>query len=152
MRFCIFTLLFVLLIGPAQAQLRCETKVSDDWCVPLLACFGEGGLWFKGQAYGRRSGQVTGQLSNGASCVGQWSSSVNNREGGIQVQCEDGRSAQLAFDYADPSSGTAIAKGSSNRGEKITAWSGRFLPDYLRDVLGMPENKLVCGASTATIS
>ena len=139
-------------VSLAEEPLRCRTTQSDNWCVPIIACFGEGGTWFKGEAFGRRSGAIRGVLSNGAVCNGHWARSADNLSGDVTIDCADGRSAAITFAYVHPGSGTVIAKGETNRGEPVTAWSGQYVPNYLRDVAGMPEGKLVCGKNILAIS
>ena len=140
--------------GPvsAEPQSSCQTTLSGSWCVPLLSCIGEDGLWFKGQAYGWRSGPVTGILSNGAACTGKWARSSDNRGGMLGVDCEGGHSATIVFQYDDPITGTVVAKGATNSGEPVVAWAGLYVPIYLRDVAGMPSDTLVCGTHEIPLS
>ena len=140
--------------GPvnAEPQPSCVTTLSGNWCVPLLSCIGEDGLWFKGQAYGWRSGPVTGTLSNGAACTGNWARLSDNRGGMLRVDCEGGHSATIVFQYDDPATGTVIAKGITKSGEPVVAWAGLYVPIYLRDVAGMPSNTLVCGTHEIPLS
>jgi hypothetical protein len=117
---------------PAVAQdVPCDLYNGDEVCVPVLACVEEKGLWFDGRAYGSREGRIEGEMSDGTICTGNWEVRGVLGIGRSDIVCDDGRRARIWYTYRDGRTGTAVGTGRSNLGERINAWSGTNVADYL---------------------
>ena len=122
---------------PAFAQV-CETTGRSDNCVRVLACIGDRGLWFDGRAIGWNHGTIAGMLSDGSVCTGSWAydSAVSSE---TYVTCDNDIDAAVFAVAQDPTTGTAIGEGMTSDGRRVTAWSGRYVLDFLRGDDGTPQ-------------
>lgn len=118
----------------------------------ILACIGDQGRWLYGRALGRGQGSLTGQISDGATCQGEWTSRNVLGLGQADVTCSDGMQVTVIYFYQDEYTGTARGQGISNRGDKVLAWSGAHVLDYFRN--GRPDGTaaLRCGEHDIPIS
>jgi hypothetical protein len=121
---------------PAAAQ-DCVSTGEADNCVRVLACVGDDGLWFDGRAVGWDRGTIAGELSDGSVCTGTW-----RYTGGITsetfVSCDNGMEAAVLAIAQDLATGTTIGEGRTKGGRRISAWSGKYVMDFL-GAGGRPE-------------
>jgi hypothetical protein len=120
---------------PVAAQ-DCVTTGEADSCIRVLACVGDG-LWFDGRAIGWSGGTIAGRLSDGSLCTGSW-----RYTGGITsetfVSCDNGMEAAVLAIAQDLATGTTISEGRTTAGTRVTAWSGKYVTDFL-GAGGRPE-------------
>jgi len=123
----------ICLAGPLQAETAsCENiPGSQDNCVRVLACIGDQGLHFDGQARGWDTGPVTGTISNGVNCKGNWTADDPGGAGFGQMTCEDGLKIEVLYYTQDNETGTAIGRGTDSIGQPVEIWSGQNVLEYL---------------------
>lgn len=133
--------LTVCLLGEvAHSAPACtEAQYSQDNCVRVLACVGDRGLWFDGQARGWDAGTLAGAISDGTGCAGTWNSQGFLGTGFAELTCEDGVKITAIYTAQDPETGTAIGSGRDSLGRAIQAWSGRHVLEFLSDQTGEPQ-------------
>ena len=119
-------------------------------CVRILACLGDDGVWFDGQARGWDQGTLTGLTSDGAACAGTWDSGQPSEPGRSNFECSDGTVGSVTYTTRDGETGTVIGSGSDNKGRSLRVWTGLFVLDFLRGENQRPE--LPCGAEAIPIS
>lgn len=126
--------------GRGMRGAECEITGNADSCTPFYACVspapgaGTDALHAKGRAIGSDRGTIEAVLSNGVTCSGRWRTLAGG-EGVVDLDCDDGRTVSAEYRYIDPKTGTAVAVGSTSRGERVDAWAGRFVDRFLRDRL-----------------
>ena len=132
-------------VGGLQAHLPpCEHMPDTGQnCVRVLACIGDQGLFFYGQARGEDVGIVLGRMSSGLQCSGRWGARKFSRRGYAKLKCEDGSRFNLNFFDRDPRTGTTITDGKDSEGRMIRAWSGANVLHFLGGTTQMPSLK--CG-------
>jgi len=142
---------FALLFGSAvfadqpPAGPACEgLPYSTDNCVRVLACIGQGGLWFDGQARGWNEGTVQGATSDGVACSGRWRSGGFLGTGSSRMECADGRQVAVVYFMQDNETGTVVGRGQDDRGTGITVWTGQNVLEYLTP-RGTVGASLPCG-------
>ncbi|SLN55953.1 hypothetical protein PSJ8397_02956 [Pseudooctadecabacter jejudonensis] len=129
---------------------RCENAIgSEDSCVRVLACVGNDGVYFDGEAIGWDTGTLRGFMSDGHDCIGTWSSGGLGGTGFAQLACDDGTTADVIYYSQDPDTGTVIGRGQDSAGRFIKAWSGLNVLAYLTQD-STPE--LPCTAGAIPIS
>ena len=126
----------LVLAQPVFAQDLCPMTGDSGNCVRILACVGDQGRWFQGRAFGRGQGAVAGVMSDGATCVGTWTSRNWMGAGQADVACDDGMEVTVLYTYQDEYTGTARGGGQANSGEWVQVWSGLNLLDYLHAQTG----------------
>ncbi len=112
----------------AQCQ---NIPFSQDNCVRVLACIGDQGLHFDGQAHGWDAGTVTGLISNGVKCDGTWSSDGLAGTGVGRLTCVDGLEVGVIYYTQDNETGTVIGRGSDSLGQPVEIWSGSRVLEFL---------------------
>lgn len=132
---------------PVAAQ-DCVATGTADNCVRVLACIGDEGLWFDGRAIGWNRGTIAGELSDGSICTGRWAytGDIANE---THVSCDNGMEAAVIAIAQDPETGTTIGEGTTADGARVTAWSGRYVTDFLgaggTPALPCPESPIPLG-------
>ncbi len=144
---------FALLALPAHADdtSLCPLTADQDNCVRILACIGDHGRWFHGRAFGRGSGDLIGEMSDGVTCTGDWTSRNPMGLGQADVACDDGTTGTVLYTYQDHWTGTTTGLGSLSNGSRIEAWSGLNVLDYLDSQTGRART-LPCAAGDLLIS
>lgn len=126
-----------------------ERRFSQENCVRVLACVGDEGLWFDGQARGWEQGLIQGFISDGTPCAGTWNSNGFLGTGFADVTCQDDTTMRVIYHTQDGETGTVIGSGRDSQGRAIRAWSGLYVLDFLRgdgDTLELP-----CGPAPVPI-
>lgn len=123
----------ICLAGPLSAQPAACKNIpgSQDNCVRVLACIGDQGLYFDGQARGWDAGPVTGEISNGVGCNGTWTADGPLDAGMGKMVCDDGLEIGVIYYTQDNETGTAIGRGSDSIGQPVEVWSGQNVLEYL---------------------
>lgn len=148
-------LLPAVFIGlPAMAQDTALCPMTDDQssCSRVLACIGDQGRWFHGRAFGRGEGTLAGVVNDGVTCQGTWTSRNAMGLGQADVVCDDGASIRVIYFYQDEYTGTAIGRGSSDKGDLVQSWSGEHVLEYFRNGEPTAEAVLKCGTHEIPIS
>ncbi len=116
----------------ANADTTCENiPYSAENCVRTVACVGDQGLYFDGQARGWNEGAVTGQISDGVTCEGTWTSDGPMGAGIAEMTCEDGTDIRVLYHTQDNETGALIGRGTDTRGRNIQVWSGTNVLAFL---------------------
>lgn len=116
----------------AQTTKVCENVPFDpDNCVRVLACIGDDGLIFDGQARGWDTGAVTGFMSDGTGCNGTWTADGPLGTGTARMTCEDGSTVGVVYYSQDNITGTVIGRGTDSKGRAIQVWSGENVLEFL---------------------
>lgn len=122
----------ICLSNAATADTTCKNvPYSQENCVRVLACIGDQGLYFDGQARGWDTGPVTGAISNGVGCAGRWSANGLGGAGVGEIVCEDGLEIGVIYYTQDNETGTVIGKGSDSIGQPVEIWSGQNVLEFL---------------------
>ncbi len=123
----------ICLAGPVGAQsATCENvPYSQINCVRVLACIGDQGLYFDGQARGWDTGTVAGDISNGDSCQGDWTADGPFGAGMAEMTCNSGLDIGVIYHTQDNETGTVIGNGSDSTGQPIQVWSGENVLAFL---------------------
>lgn len=95
---------------------------------------------------GWNTGTLYGELSNGATCTGDW----NNAQARATFTCSDGQSGTVFYTLFDGITGTAIGQGATMAGRPVEAWTGENIFDYIRGETG--EVTLTCGVTEIPMS
>ncbi|KMW58223.1 hypothetical protein AIOL_003194 [Candidatus Rhodobacter oscarellae] len=135
--------------GTPDAMPACAPLPYPDQqnCTRVLACVGDDGLWFDGQARGWDEGPVFGRRNDGVACVGKWSSRGLFGTGFSNLECKDGTTAQVLYTIQDNDTGTVIGHGKDSAGRQIQVWTGLNVLEFLRsDLTGAPELPCTQGA------
>lgn len=130
----------------------CENIPYDQAnCVRALACLGNEGVYFDGQAHGWDTGIVIGFLDDGTPCEGTWIAGGPNKPGKADLSCANGVDANVLYHTLDNETGTVIGSGQDNLGRNITVWSGEKVLQFLR---GKNDDTpvLPCGPAPIPIS
>ncbi|MCA8883740.1 MAG: hypothetical protein KDA50_08345 [Rhodobacteraceae bacterium] len=120
-------------------------------CVRALACLGNEGVYFDGQAHGWDTGIVIGFLDDGTACQGNWVAGGPQTPGRANLICENGVEANVLYHTLDNETGTVIGSGSDSLGREITVWSGEKVLQFLTG----PDDDtpvLPCGPAPIPIS
>ncbi|MEM9785636.1 MAG: hypothetical protein AAF801_03990 [Pseudomonadota bacterium] len=138
---------------PVSAETAaCENvPYSQDNCVRVLACIGDQGLYFDGQARGWDTGPVTGEISNGVTCDGTWTANGPGGAGMGNMVCADGLEIGVIYDTQDNETGTVIGRGSDSIGQPVEIWSGENVLDYLTSD-GAVSARLPCMSGSIPMS
>ncbi|MEM8849064.1 MAG: hypothetical protein AAGE03_03415 [Pseudomonadota bacterium] len=143
--------------APQQPQADITAPACDyldrdpNSCSRVLACIGDDGLWFDGQARGWGSGTVSGRISDGTLCEGTWAYETRGSTARSNLVCEDGVEIGVLYTQQDPATGTGIGSGLDSRGREIMAWSGAHLLRFLTPE-GDLKARLQCGDAPIPIS
>lgn len=148
---------FVLpfLVCPAFAQEDqglCEMTDDQANCNRIIACIGTEGRWFHGRAFGRGEGTLSGVISDGVACKGDWVSRNRFGFGQADVSCSDGMTVTVIYYYQDEYTGTALGKGLSSTGEAVESWSGGHVLSYFRKDGPTDDASLRCGSHDILLS
>ena len=138
--------------APAHPPLPlCENRVgSTENCVRILACVGNEGLWFDGQAWGWDTGTIIGYLSTGEACQGTWTSCAWFGGGESSISCTDGTKGRVYYLSQDGRTGTVIGNGVDNHGRHLKVWTGTHVLEFLSKGGRGPE--LPCTETAIPIS
>lgn len=124
-------------------------------CAPTYACVssadGSETDIFVGRTFGWDRGRLEGALTSGSECEGRWWREDDGR-GVVEGSCDDGRTFRVDYVYRHAPTGTAIGDGATNEGDRIDAWSGMFVAEFLEGAFGAPSGELVCGEQSVPIS
>lgn len=117
--------------SPQLQLLACDNTGDASNCARTLACVGNDGLWFDGQARGWNEGVIVGQMSDGVVCGGHWAYGGVVNIARATLSCQDGTTARLTYFAQDSLTGTGKAFGFDNRGRRIRAWTGENVLAFL---------------------
>ncbi|MEM7711025.1 MAG: hypothetical protein AAF264_09830, partial [Pseudomonadota bacterium] len=130
----------------------CENIPYDQAnCVRVLACIGEDGLWFDGEARGWDAGTVTGQISDGTTCEGTWDLEGPGGAGQSRLACNGGLEIGVIYTQQHNETGTVIGSGIDSLERPIRVWSGLHVLRFLTPD-GRVEARLPCGDVPIPIS
>lgn len=135
----------------AAPERPCENTRRADNCSRVLACVGEEGLWFDGRADGWDQGALSGRLSDGRSCHGDWGYDWLGLTAAVRFACEGGLTGRARFTAQHPETGTGIGRGATNEGDEIRAWAGENVLRFLTPE-GERRASLPCEAGAVPIS
>ncbi|MEJ6403767.1 hypothetical protein [Yoonia sp. 2307UL14-13] len=124
----------IILASNATAQDRglCRNvPYSEENCVRVLACIGDRGVFFDGNARGWDTGTVAGQMSDGTRCTGTWTAGGPLGTGIAQMSYSDGAVVDVVYYSQDSITGTVIGEGKDNLGRRIQVWSGENVLQFL---------------------
>ena len=142
----------LVLCGGSVGAESCENRPgSDDNCVRVLACIGEAGLWFDGQATGWNEGSIAGHTSDGSACMGRWTADGPLGFGLGEIACDSGLEAQVLYHTQDDETGTVTGTGKDNLGRAVRAWSGANVLEFLTPS-GEVSARLPCSAAEIPLS
>lgn len=119
---------WVVLATSALAEKPC--KLSNNYCVPIVACTKDGGDFFAGRAYGKDGGPVLAVSKNGRECKGRWWRSAIGT-GKAKMECSDGLRARISYNYFHKSSGTVLGKARLSDGSRMSFWAGHRIIPYV---------------------
>lgn len=145
----------LILLHPAAAQSLgdCITRPgASDSCTPLIGCVEAYGLYFVGRAVGFDDGTLAGELSNGATCTGEWTSRNFLGVGQADFTCDDGQWGRAYFTYLHGPTGTATGRGMTAQGSQVRVWSGHEIRAFLRAETGELDPKLFCAEAEIPLS
>ena len=136
----------------AATEMHAPCAMTDgaDSCARVLACVGDRGTWFAGRALGRGAGDLSGAMSDGTACTGQWTERNWFGLGQADITCTNGETGRVYFNYQDRWTGTATGSGKMSGGDRIEVWSGNRVPEFLQNSTGLPA--LPCGETAIPIS
>ncbi|MQY42077.1 hypothetical protein GG681_05455 [Epibacterium sp. SM1969] len=120
-----------------------NTSEAGQPCVRVLACIGDEGVYFDGQARGEGVGIILGRTNTGLQCSGHWGAHEQLGAGRARLKCGDGSQFHLNFASRDGDTGTTISSGKDSQGRMIRAWSGANVLHFLDQGDNMPNLK--CG-------
>lgn len=120
-----------------------NTPEKGQPCVRVLACIGNEGVYFDGQARGEGVGIILGRTNRGQQCSGHWGAHKQLGAGRARLKCGDGSQFHLNFAARDGATGTTISAGKDSHGRMIRAWSGANVLHFLDQGDDMPSLK--CG-------
>lgn len=103
--------------------------------MPVFACVGDDGGSMVGRTYGRVTGTVMATTDTGQQCRGSWVSNRDRESGDVTMSCANGQALDASFRVMEQSTGSSIAAGYTEGGDRFIAWSG----DYVRQ-LGISGN------------
>lgn len=127
-------------ITPQAAPEPCpNVPGSQASCSRILACVGNDGLWFDGRAVGWDAGIVTGRMSDGSTCEGEWRSGFAFGTGRSVVSCSDGSRGQVIYYIQHNETGTVEGRGVDTMGRGLKVWTGLNVVDFLKDASGRPR-------------
>ncbi len=135
--------------APATQELCENIPNSQENCVRVLACVGDAGVYFDGQARGWDEGPVLGRLSTGETCEGGWRSDGPGGTGLSSLSCSDATKVDVVYYSQDSETGTVIGRGLDSQGRHIRVWSGENVLTYLTDD---GETALPCAQGAIPIS
>lgn len=121
----------------------CTITGDANSCSRTLACIGEEGLWFDGQARGFNRGTLVGQRSDGVVCAGTWAYGALGTAT-ANLECDDGLTGHVMYFTEDGRTGTGIARGIDSSGRIIKAWTGDKVLEFLGKT-GEVTATLPCG-------
>ncbi len=124
-------LVTICLATPVGAETCENVPYSQSNCVRVLACIGDQGLHFDGEARGWDEGPVEGMISNGVSCAGTWTADGPFGAGMGRMSCENGIDIGVIYHTQDNETGTVIGSGSDTAGQPVQVWSGQNVLDFL---------------------
>lgn len=138
--------------GDPQPDQTCENiPYSQQNCVRVLACIGDAGLYFDGNARGWNAGQVEGRSSDSSACTGTWSADGPLGMGIAQLSCDNGLSVDVLYTQQDNETGTVIGTGRDSLGRLVQVWSGKNVLEFLTP-RGSVSASLPCAAEPIPIS
>ena len=117
--------------APVAAETCENVPYSQENCVRVLACIGDQGLYFDGEARGWDEGPASGVISNGVTCSGTWTADGPFGAGMGQMTCESGIDIGIIYHTQDNETGTVIGNGSDTLGRPIQIWSGQNILEFL---------------------
>ncbi len=119
---------------------------QENSCTPLVACVGETGVYFTGRAFGwGESGTLSGTTNAGYKCKGTWMHRNFFGAGQANLTCSNGLQAVVFYTSVDPETGTVVGHGYTNDRQKISAWSGHKIRQFIVNSAGDVDAKLMCG-------
>ena len=129
------------LMSPAYSEGRCT--LANNYCVPFVGCTGDGANFYLGQTFGRRSGPVQAQGLDGSTCTGTWKRTALGA-GVARFECSDGITGRARYTYFDSSSGTAVGRGRTSAGDRLSFLAGHRVEDYIAAAQGFDADLLAC--------
>ncbi|MEM7488705.1 MAG: hypothetical protein AAF390_06225 [Pseudomonadota bacterium] len=120
-------------------------------CVRVLACIGEDGLWFDGEARGWDTGTVAGRISDGTTCEGTWDLDGPGGAGQARLACEGGLEIGVIYTQQHNETGTVMGSGVDSLNRPVRVWSGLHVLRFLTPE-GQVRAALQCGDAPIPIS
>ena len=136
----------------APIEDTCSNTKENDNCVRFAGCFGRDGTFFHGRALGWNAGTLEAEVSNGATCKGQWTIRNSLGVGQALFNCSDGVTGSVYYHYQDPETGTAEGTGFSNDFRYLKMWAGENLDMYFRKSKKTGLAIMECGGEDIPIS
>ncbi len=99
---------------------------------------------------GWNAGMVTGRLSDGSTCTGEWRSGFAFGTGRSALSCTDGSRAQVIYCIQHNETGTVEGRGMDTKGRALQVWTGLNVLEFLNDDNGRP--RLPCTDDAIPIS
>ncbi len=138
----------ICLAGQTQADDKTDCLAGQgEACEQILACIGDDGRWFRGEAIGRGPvNDVLGTLDNGIICSGQRMRFNKILSGSVKLTCEDGTQTTVEYEIpfleTDFDYGTGRAQ--TKNGRAVQLWVGQDLVTSLRRESGGIVSLLPC--------
>ena len=116
---------------PPKSDACDNVPFSQKNCVRVLACVGDAGVYFDGQARGWDTGPVRGTMSDGVTCDGTWNSNGPGGTGLASLTCSDTTTLDVIYYSQDNETGTVIGQGRDSAGRYVQVWSGTNVLQFL---------------------
>ncbi|WP_299147302.1 hypothetical protein [uncultured Tateyamaria sp.] len=129
------------LVDPVQADTTCT--LNDNFCVPFVGCTQDGQNFFTGRTFGRESGPLTATGADGTACRGMWRRTFLGA-GVAKFECSDGNTGRARYTYFERSSGTALGRGRTKAGDRLTFLAGHNIGTYVLANNGLDKTLLSC--------
>ena len=152
MRHKLYSSIFICLLSATPAALHaqtedCNTNSRDvDSCALIVACIEETSDYFIGKAFGFESGRLGGELQDGTLCTGDWVARNSLGLGTVNIDCDNGVSADVIFTYQHRQTGTATGFGKTSDGRFVKVWAGKHIMKFLSMTTDQVDPKLICGS------
>lgn len=112
-----FALALPLALPATAAQAEKPCRLSNNYCVPIVACAKDGG-------------PVVAVSKNGRKCQGRWWRTAIGT-GKAKMECTDGLKARISYNYFHKSSGTVLGKARLSDGSRMSFWAGHRIIPYV---------------------
>jgi len=127
LRISVLSVIASLLPGLSAAE---SCTLRNDYCVPFVGCTVDGGVYYTGRTYGKRSGPIIAKSWDGAECTGRWWRTAIGT-GKAEFTCSDGNKGRATYNYVDSGSGTVLGRGRLANGDRMRFWAGHKVLPYV---------------------